>query len=259
MGQEIVWAIKPLLLPPGGILLLGLVALLVPSRRLRSVLLVTAFTALYLTSAPFIADLLMRQVERYPALKAHEISANNADAIVVLGGGRRSDAAEYGGDTVSALLLERVRYAAYLAARTGLPVIPSGGQFRAGQIPEAVLAKKVLEAEFHIAVSDIEDRSRTTWENALFTAELLQRKGIGRVYLVTHAMHMPRSVDVFRDAGVEVIPAPTAFYHKIDDVNELSDWTPSAKAIRASSMALHELLGILWYALRQQWQELLPD
>ncbi|MCB1758969.1 MAG: YdcF family protein [Gammaproteobacteria bacterium] len=258
MGQEIVWAIKPLLLPPGGILLLGLLALLA-RRRLRQLLLICAFVALYLSSTPFVAGLLMRQVEIYPALAESEISAGNAAAIVVLGGGRRSDAPEYGGDTVNSSLLERVRYAAYLAARTGLPVIPSGGQRMPGQLPEALLAEKVLTEEFRVPVAVAETRSRTTWENALFTAELLRDRGIGRVYLVTHAMHMPRSVEVFRRAGIQVIPAPTVFHHRDKDRYWLSDWLPKAKALRLSNQALHELLGNLWYALRQWWQEMLPE
>ena len=46
---------------------------------------------------------------------------------MILGGGLRRSAPEYGGDTLGRLTLERLRYGAMLAKRTGLPVMVSGG------------------------------------------------------------------------------------------------------------------------------------
>ena len=53
--------------------------------------------------------------------------ASEAQAVVVLGGGLRRDALEYGGDTLGTFTLERVRYGAHVAKRTGLPVLVTGG------------------------------------------------------------------------------------------------------------------------------------
>jgi uncharacterized SAM-binding protein YcdF (DUF218 family) len=44
---------------------------------------------------------------------------SNAQAIVILGGGVRREAPEYGGATLGGITLERVRYGARLARTTG--------------------------------------------------------------------------------------------------------------------------------------------
>lgn len=257
MGQEIVWVVKALLLPPGGIILLGVFGLIMGGRSLAGRFLITlSLAALYLFSTPYIANRMMAEVETFPALSPTEIQDNNAEAIVVLGGGRRDDAAEFGGDTVNGLLLERLRYAAYLSRLTGLPVIPSGGNAHSEGPAEAALARRVLEEEFNVPVAATEESSRTTWENATMTAALLRRAGIGRVFLVTHAMHMPRSMEMFRRAEIDAIAAPTAFIHNSNSPDLVSDWLPNPKTLWHSYYALHELVGSAWYAIRQHWSSL---
>ena len=79
---------------------------------------------------------------------------------------------------------------------------------------------------------------------------MLQAAGIRRVYLVTHAWHMPRSVLVFEKAGLEVIPAPTRFVSRATP--EWSDFLPTARAFSTSYYAIHEGLGLLWTHLRNE-------
>lgn len=257
MGQEIIWIAKALILPPGGIILLGVLGLIMGGRSLLGRFLITlSLAALYLCSTPYIANRMMAEVETFPALSPKEILDSRAEAIVVLGGGRRDDAAEFEGDTVNGILLERLRYAAYLSRLSGLPVIPSGGSARSDGPAEAALSRRVLEEEFNVPVAATEENSRTTWENATMTATLLQRAGIGRVLLVTHAMHMPRSMEMFRRAEIDAIAAPTAFIHRGDSLNRLSDWLPNPRTLWYSYFALHELVGGAWYAIRQQWGSL---
>ena len=252
MGQELIWILKTLILPPGILILLGILGLSLSRRRFfGGFMLVLSLAALYLLSAPFIAGRLMAGLESYPALTEERIHNARAGAILVLGGGRYSDAPEYGGDTVNGLLLTRLRYAAWLARRSGLPVIASGGSVEEEGPAEALMARRVLEDEFGVRVAAIEAQSRTTWENAFLTKELLERLGIERVFLVTHAMHMPRAMAVMERAGIYAIPAPTRFFHQDDSEQELSDWLPSAEALRQSYYALHEYLGGLWYRIRQ--------
>ncbi|MCB1857329.1 MAG: YdcF family protein [Gammaproteobacteria bacterium] len=249
-GTELVWILKLFVLPPGILVLLGVAGLARGCRRLSGgFLLVFSLSGLYLLSTPFIADRLMSLVETYPVLTDREILESKAQAIVVLGGGRWSDAAEYGGDTVNPGSLQRLRYAAWLSRKTGLPVIPSGGSTESGRRPEAEIARQLLEQEFGVEVIAVEAASRTTWENGVMTAELLDRLSLGPVLLVTHGMHMPRAVEVFRRAGVEVIPAPTALFHKAAGQQRLTDWLPKAKALLKSHDALHEILGRIWYSM----------
>ncbi len=250
MGQEGIWILKALILPPGGLVLLGLLGVLLGRRFLGRLLVLLSLALLYLFSTPWVAGQLVAGVETLPALGIDQARASGAGAIVLLAGGRYSDAPEYGGDTIGGLMLERARYAAWLARRTGLPVIVSGGSPEPDMVPEAELIRQVLEEEFGTRVIATEGASRTTWDNAFETRKILDRLGIRRVLLVTHAMHMPRALEVFRAAGVDAVPAPTRFFHVADEEEELSDWLPDPGALKISYYALHERLGRLWYRLR---------
>jgi uncharacterized SAM-binding protein YcdF (DUF218 family) len=92
-----------------------------------------------------------------------------------------------------------------------------------------------------------EGASDNTRENAKYSHQLLQKEGIRRIYLVTHAWHMPRSARVFRAAGFEVVPAPTAFTTRYR--TDMLSFVPRAEALRDSRVFLHELIGLLWYRL----------
>ncbi len=251
-GVETVWILKALVLPPGGLVVLGLLGFLIGVRRIAgSFLIILALSGLYLLSTPYIGSRLISLVETHPPLSEKALAVTGAEAIVVLGGGRLYDTAEYAGDTVNSMSLQRLRYAARLARKTGLAVIPVGGSTETGRTPEAEMARAILEQEFSVQVAAVETDSRTTWENAVNTAELLDKLSLNPVLLVTHAMHMPRALSIFQRAGIDAIPAPTAAVHQADGEDRLLDWLPSMKGLNASYYALHELLGYLWYSLRK--------
>jgi len=249
MNVEIARTLEALILPPGSLILLGIAGVLLWQRLWGRLMVNFALIALYLLSTPYIANRLIQGLETYPALSPELARKADAQAIVVLGGGRDTGAPEYGGDTVSGGLLVRVRYAAYLARHTRLPVIPSGGSVMSEGPPEALLAKQVLEQEFKVKVAAVEDKSQTTLENAQFTAVLLDHLGLKRVLLVTHARHMPRAMQVFQQAGIDAVAAPTAFAYRLDKGEKLLDWLPSSGNLQLSSATLHEYAGMLWYQL----------
>lgn len=87
--------------------------------------------------------------------------AREAQAIVILGGGVRRHAPEFGGETLGRLTLERVRYGARVARETRLPLLVTGGALFGGST-EAALMKRALEEEFNVAVRWTEERSRDT-------------------------------------------------------------------------------------------------
>ncbi|AKH21331.1 YdcF family protein [Sedimenticola thiotaurini] len=250
MDQEIVWALKTLLLPPGILVLLGLLGLILAGRLIGKLLLFTTLAALYLLSTPYISGQLMANLETISALTRDQIRSTDAQAIVVLGAGRREAAPEYGGqDTANSLLLERLRYAAWLSRNTGLPLITSGGSLHSSGPSEATIGRAVLEGEFGVKVMLTEDRSHTTREQALILKPLLEQHNIHKILLVTHAWHMLRALDVFEAAGIRVQPAPTAFAHGPSERASYYDWLPTERAFRDSYFALHEQLGRAWYRL----------
>lgn len=185
-----------------------------------------------------------------PAPLASE-TIGQADAIVILGAGRREYAPEFGGETVNRLALERLRYGARLARMSGLPVLVSGGG-GVDEVPEAVLMKAALEEDFGVAVRWTEGRSLDTRGNALYSSAILSTAGVGRILLVTHAAHMPRAQAEFEAAGLVVHPAPTAWlgdYTGKKGANAFIGELPSQNSAYVGWYALHEIIGRLTYGL----------
>lgn len=239
---------KSLLLPP--LSLFVLVALGLWLRRRWPVLggRVTAGAAVMLValSMPVVAGALMHALQVHPPVDPARLPAG-IGAIIVLGGDSQSDALDYGGDTVGTLTLERVRYGAYLHRRTALPLLVTGGVVRPERSPVAHQMQAALSNEFGVPVTWVEDSSRDTYENARNSQRLLRQHGIEKILLVTHAWHMRRAVAAFRGAGLDVTPAPTRFVTRPTPL--LGDFLPSAGALQKSSFAIHEWLGIVWYAV----------
>ena len=121
--------IAALLLPPGGIVVLLLVRLLLYRRsaRVGASIVLFASLALYCLSISAVSGSLMAPLERISILGVNDSRIADRQAIVILGSGRRSHAAEYGGETVSARTLERIRYGARLYRRYKLPLVVTGG------------------------------------------------------------------------------------------------------------------------------------
>lgn len=244
-----VWAL--LLLPPGIIILLGLIGtfVIIWRRWFGGILIAVSFMALFILSVPLVGKRLLANIEapfRTQVLASDKLPPD-MQAIVVLGGGRDDGALEYGGDTVSGATLERLRYTARLARLTGVPVLVSGGSVFGEEVSEAALMQKVLEQDFSVRAKWQEDRSRTTFENAQRVKNIFVEAGIRRIYLVTHAWHMPRAQWAFVDAGLEVVPAPIGFTTvEKGDLSPLG-YLPSMGGLDASVTALRERLGLYWY------------
>lgn len=244
--------VSAVILPPFCLFLLLLAGVCLTHRwpRLGRFLTVGSLILLMLLSIPLVGVRLLRTLEESPPI-AHLPSVirdtlQPAEAIVVLGGGSYPGAVEYGGDTVNAQSLERLRYAAYLQRISGKPLLVTGGAPFGGR-PEAELMRQTLIAEFGVPVRWAETASRDTSENALFSARLLQQDNIAHVVLVTHAWHMSRAQGLFERQGVTVIAAPTGFTH--DSPSWLEDLLPKVSALDKSSTAIREWLGLLWYRL----------
>ncbi|GHU01848.1 hypothetical protein AGMMS49960_12870 [Betaproteobacteria bacterium] len=181
-----------------------------------------------------------------PAAPLQLASAADAQAIVILGGGRTANAPEYGGDTVNRYTLERLRYGARLARSTSLPILVSGGA-PGGGIAEARLMKTTLEEDFNVAVKWVEDKSLDTRQNARYSAERLRAININHIILVTHAAHMERAQQEFEAEGIQVAAAPTAWMSRRND--DVLPALPSSGSAAAGWYALHEWVGLLAYRL----------
>lgn len=249
--MELLFALRLLarswLLPPAGPLLLALLGILLARRwpRAGAAAALAGIGVLLALSLPVVSDVLERYVERYPPLDLDR--RVDAQAVVVLAGGVRSGPAAGWPDEPSAITFERLAHGVELARRTGLPLLLSGGAVVAG--PAAAETMQVAAGRFFgMQAKWLETRSRTTGENARYSAELLAAEGVKRIVLVTSASHMRRSVAQFRAVGLEVVPAPSGGSRARYD--GWQDWLPSAATFDRSAMALHEAVGMLVTAPR---------
>lgn len=144
---------------------------------------------------------------------------------------------------------QRALYSAWLQHKLGKPVLACGGNPGPPYTESyAATMKRTLVGEgVPPDMVWLEERSRSTYENAVFAAEILRARHIHRIALVTEAWHMLRADGCFRKQGLDVIPAPTGF-RGLDFT--LSDFVPSWNPIRQTELLLHEGIGLLWYRLQ---------
>jgi len=235
-----------LILPPTGPLLAAIAGLLLLNRRPRlgRGLAWLGVGALFLLSLPPVEAGLQQLLYHDGPVDLRQ--ARGAEAVVILGGGLRHEAPEYGGDTLGRLTLERVRYGARLARQTGLPILVTGGSI-ADHEAEADVMARALEDEYGVPVRWRETDSRNTHENARFSAAILKQAGLSIVLLVSHSFDVPRARAEFEAAGLRVIPAPT--HVPVFAIESPFDLMPNMGALQGSYYACYELLGGLARAL----------
>jgi uncharacterized SAM-binding protein YcdF (DUF218 family) len=277
------WAVRnllaQLLMPPGIWLWLILLPLFLLKKRelLQKALIVFGVLMIWLTSTNYLAlqltnalgtiitwlaplDLNVLENKHNVNQGAKQNGVINSSkpgaeqAIVILGGGRRSGAIEYPqyqDQNIEARAMERVRYGVTLSQATHLPILLTGGAPDAtssNELTEAELTQIVLNNEFQVQARWLEKQSRTTEENAAFSAKMLKQEGITHIYLVTHFWHMPRAQAVFEKNGLKVTPAPMGFYQK-DQFHPL-DFYPSSAGIERTRFIWSEALGLIWYRIK---------
>lgn len=114
--------------------------------------------------------------------------------------------------------------------------------------------------EFGIPASRLilERKSRNTEENAAFTAPILLANGLSECVLVTSAFHMPRSVGLFRKAGVDFIPWPVDYKTTGEETFSL-DFFELGNNAALLEISLHEYVGLVVSYLNGKSDTLFPN
>jgi uncharacterized SAM-binding protein YcdF (DUF218 family) len=183
------------------------------------------------------------------------------DGIIVLGGSIGPENSAARGEPALNESAERLTAVAELAKRfPAIPIVFSGGNANLfpGGPSEAQYARRLFES-FGIAPDRIvlEDRSRTTAENATLTGDIVKPKPGARWLLVTSAHHMPRSMGVFRGASFPVEAYPVDW--RTSGAEDL--WKPFASfagGLARTDAAMHEWIGLVVYWLTGRMLEFLP-
>lgn len=209
-----------------------------------------------------ISDLLLRPIETQYEPYNSRSSDESADKgiapedrspikfIVVLGSGHISDPklpiTSQIDEEALVRLIEGIRI--YRKLR-GSKLILSGGVLF-DPVSNAEIMARVAQ-EIGINKSDIilESQSKDTQDEARLIKPIVHND---RFVLVTSASHMTRSIAMFRNLGMNPVPASTG--HMVKDKQGLSPYSffPGARSIYKAEMAFYEYLGLAWAKLRGQ-------
>ena len=239
--------------------LLGVVMLLTPWRRAGFWLATVSMVVLAVLGLLPIGNALLLPLEdRFPAWQAEGAAPAG---IVVLGGAITPDVSAARHEVALNEAAERLTAAAALARHyPEARVIYSGGSGALiyGEGNEAPLALALFES-LGVAAERIalEDRSRNTIENAIFSKTIAQPKPGERWLLITSAYHMPRAVGAFRTAQFPVEPYPVDWRTRgKEDVFRL--FATLGDGLRRTDTAVHEWVGLFAYWLSGKSSELFP-
>jgi uncharacterized SAM-binding protein YcdF (DUF218 family) len=256
---KVVWA----LLQPGNLLLLALLAGVVLSfvyrgRRGTGLVALVAASFLALAVAPIGPALLLTLEERFPR---PAVLPDRIDGILVLGGAVDPALSLSYGETVFNPSVARVLAGIGLARRhpeAALALVGGEGGFVPVGLAESRATLGFVVAE-GIAPARVvlEERSRSTHENAVYAKQMIRPKP-GEVWvLVTSAFHMPRAVAAFAAAGwPPTIPYPVDY--KVDPRTGLGANFSLLDGLGTSTLAGKEWAGLLGYRLMGWTRELFP-
>lgn len=253
---KIFWTVAQ---PLSAAVLLAVVGLLVSARRRRLGGIFSALGVLILVVCGFTTTgaLLIRPLEERferPAWPPH------VGAIILLGGAtngpisaaRQITEFNLAGDRFAETLrLAQLYPEAKIVISGGMAVLQDGGE------PEADTAQRFF-LDMGIAQDRLvlEGQSRNTQENAEFSKSLLA--GIeGPKLLVTSAFHMPRSIGLFRKAGIAVLPWPTD-YRSSGREGIGVDVTNPIDNLMTTTTALREWVGLVAYRWTGKIDEMFP-
>jgi len=232
------------------LLAVALLAALIRWRRIAGTGLVLAFLLLGLSAWTSLGSMMLGPLEdRFPRPAT---PPETVAGIVVLGGGFEGAINQARGGYELNTSGDRFVETAVLALRyPQARVLISGG---AGTLmlpgeADADTAPKMLEA---LGVARdrlvLENRSRDTYENALFSKEMANPQPGETWLLVTSAFHMPRSVALFRRAGFDVVPWPTDYRTSgREGVGFFRD--NPVDSMQTTSTAVREWVGLFAYWL----------
>lgn len=240
---ELTKIITVAILPPFNVLLLWIFSLLCfrfNYKKLGCFTTVIGLSILYIFSIPYTSQKLNDNLVIENNLTLDDY--RGSQAIVLLGGGLRDSKELFARLTTNQIAVERVRYAAYLQKQTNLPLLITGSS--ANNTSEAKVMADELQMFYQVPTQWLEEKAKTTKENAIFTREILQKQGINRITLVTNQWHMQRAKMLFEQQGFTVLPANVGSGVTPETYGlNLMYFLPQAGALNSNMLALKEWIG----------------
>ncbi len=252
-----------LLVQPTSLVLLlvafGLLLLVLRRRRLAITALALAVSVQFLIGFTSFGYVLIQPLENRFSVPTPP--PEDVRAIILLGGAtmarpstaRQVSELNQAGDRLTTTLWLAQRYP------DALVVLSGGGGFLMGETESEAETMRRFLTSFGVSEARLvlEGQSRNTAENADFTRDMLGA-GEGAIILVTSAFHMPRSVGIYRQQGVDVVPWPTDYRSAGNQGFEIDIANPNQN-LETATVAIREWIGLLAYHWTGQSSELLPS
>ncbi len=239
-------------------LILGVVLLWTPWRRAgRRLMGVVAGVAVIISTLPLGTWLIAPLESRFPQVR--EIPASVVGAITLGGAVNQFMTAARDQTALSGGAERLTEFVAIARRRPELRLVYTGGSgsLTRQDLKETVVARRLFgEIGLDPARVIYEDQSRNTYENAVMTHALIRPKPDDTWILVTSAMHMPRSVGVFRKAGWKVLPYPVDY--QTDGNGEYRYFNGIANGLGKLSSAIREWVGLIGYRAMGRTDSVFP-
>lgn len=230
---------------------LSITAFFAKDKIRKKKLCIAAAIILYVFSNPFLVDEAMRQWEvTTPDLKPTQ----KYEYAIVLGGmswyDARQDRPQFlrSGDRLFQVL-------PLIGNKQVKKIIITGGSGSISHLDEkeaAILKKYLLKCGYADSTIIIENESRNTRENALFTKHLMDSLHIkDSTLFITSAFHLRRAIGCFDKAGIKnIVVYPTDRYSgpRKFDLDHL--FIPDPEMLEESSLLMHEVMGWLVYKIK---------
>jgi uncharacterized SAM-binding protein YcdF (DUF218 family) len=246
IASKVLWF---LLGPTHALFMMGMAGLAL-ARRFRAAWIASLLAFSLILALGFLpaGELLVRPLEDRFTLPA-DVAAPTG--IIVLGGGIDDAIGRARGQVTFGFLgAQRLTESAILAIRfpNARLIYTSGDNSLTNVVTTEAKDARRLWIALGVAPAriELEDKSRNTYENAQFTAALLQPQPTQTWLLVTSAFHMPRAMGLFRRAGFNVIAWPVNYLTQ----GNSEDWKPNHDLVAGLSLfelASHEWTGLLAY------------
>jgi uncharacterized SAM-binding protein YcdF (DUF218 family) len=199
----------------------------------------SSFVLLFLFAYPPFSNFLVKTLENvYPKFEATDA---NISYIHVLGSGNNDDKTQPLSSIIGDASMKRVVEGVEIAKENPKAMMIFTGYEGDSTLPNAVINSQVAQM-----LGIKEDRiisnskAKDTKEEVVFSKRVAGDK---KLVVCTSAMHMLRAIKLFRDAGLDPIPAPTDFKRR--DIHTYL-MKPDIESFENTQMAIHEYIGLLW-------------
>lgn len=221
---------------------------LTKKERRKKVLRVTVLCLFLVFSNPFLLNVLVRGWQPAPVDLP---KGKKYSAAIHLGGVSMTDIDKrmYFGEAADRFIqltkLYHTGVVQHVLVTGGSPVIFGKSTVsEADQLHQQLLMQGIPDSSIIV-----ENISRNTFENAVNTKHILDSLKLSPPYvLITSAVHVPRATAVFKKAGLEVMPYPSA-YTEIRQKFNINDLIPSLDVLTDWNFFIKEIVGFAVYRI----------